>query len=338
MSELSIGNYGKHPPRTNTARTEPKKAVFSYKPRALIFWHRWTVLSVTASVTLIYLNLTEYAIGREVGANPAGTANILGALQLMIKAHELSIVASLYRIARQWIHGCLMDVSSGTVLGLVGAERSLAVPSFLISHEYRAAVMSVFSDHSRWALVTFLFVGCILSSLAGPASGALMIPRVGWFFEKELIYLNMPSDDYPNLLIDPRLGHGQFLITNNHIVFDPDHVRITVSSLDYWEQVYVEQNALGVIRVQDTVHEFTDIAGRRYTNTSTTWGRFLDGNWDGGTVVNVLMNTGINHIRTALNSDKSLNLKDHVGSPPVGPVLLPLPNQLPTFQGIWPDS
>lgn len=299
--------------KTTTNQSEPKKSIISNKPRALIVWHFWTVISVTVSIALIYLNLTQYTIGREVGANPAGTANIIGALQLAIKAHELSIVASLYLIARQWIQGCLMDINSGTVLGLVGAERSLAAPSFLISAEFRAAAGKGISGNLRvGALAMFLFSGCVISSLAGPASGALMIPRVDWFFEKELNYPNMPSDNYPHILIDPRLGRGVYKLVNNHVVVDPEVLRSTLSGLDYWEQFYVQQTSLGIVRVQDTVHEFTDILRRRYTNSSTTWGRSLDGNWTGGTVVSTAMNIGINYIRNALYSEKSQDPRDQV--------------------------
>lgn len=301
------------PPRVKSNTKECKKAIISNKTLALIVWHRWTIISAATSLTLIHLNLSEFAIGHEVGGNPVGTANILGALQLVIKVHELTIVASLYQIARQWIQGCLMDVNRGTVLGLVGAERSLAVPSFLISPEFRAAVQNVFAgDFRGCALALFLFTGCILSSLAGPASGALMIPRVGWFYEKELSYLNMPSEEYPNILIDPRLGRGELVFRNQNIVFDTSVVKNVMGGLDYWQQFYSEQTSLGVVRVQNTVHEFTDISGRRYTNSSTTWGRYLDGDWDTGTTVSAVMNVGIDRIRRVLHHEKSWSTKNKV--------------------------
>lgn len=206
-----------------------------------------------------------------------------------------------------------MDVNRGTVLGLVGAERSLAAPSFLISAEFRSAAHAGLSGNLRvCALAIYLFVACIISSLAGPASGALMIPRVDWFFEKDLIYHNMPNNNYPHILIDSRLGQGEYDIVDGHMIFDADVVQSTLSGLDYWEQLYIQQTALGVVRVEDISHEFTDIAGRRYTNTSTTWGRPLNGDWSGGTTVSTTMAVGINHIRNVLSYEKSQNSHDHV--------------------------
>lgn len=266
------------------------------------------------SITLIYLNITQYSIGRDVGANQGSTANILGALQLVIKAHELSIVASLYLIARQWIQGSLMDVTSGTILALVGAERSLAAPSFLISAEFRAAARKGVSGNMRvCALAMYLFAACVICSIAGPASGALMIPRVDWFFDKELTYPNMPSNNYPHIIINGRFGRGEHTAVEHHLVFDLSVLQTTLSGLDYWEQFYIQQATLGVVRVPDTIHEFTDIAGRRYTNTSTTWGRPLDGDWkDSGTTVGTVMGVGIKHIQSALSHNKSQNPHDQV--------------------------
>lgn len=207
-----------------------------------------------------------------------------------------------------------MDVKNGTILALVGAERSLAAPSFLISAEFRTAVRKGVSGNMRvCALALYLFTACVISSLAGPASGALMIPRVDWFFDKELTYPNMPGTNYPHIIINGRLGWGEHAAVEHHLVFDLDVVHTTLSGLDYWEQFYIQQAALGVVRVQDTIHEFTDIAGRRYTNTSTTWGRPLDGDWkDCGTTVGTVMGVGIKHIQKALSHEKSQNPHDQV--------------------------
>lgn len=158
------------------------------------------------------------------------TANILGALQLAIKGHELAIVASLVFIAKQWIHDSLLDLNKGVILGLVGAELSLSAPSFVISKEFLTAIRYGLSGGFWWdsrkseatarkremaLLGGFLFIACIVASLAGPASGVLMIPRVQWFFDQELI-LSVPDDTdpyrgihYPNMLIDPQNAVGR---------------------------------------------------------------------------------------------------------------------------------
>lgn len=114
--------------------TETPKHIVSTHWWHFLAWHSWTVTSLTVTATLLWLNFTEYAIGGEIGRSPKSSADILGALQLAIKAHELLIVASLITIARQMIIGDLLD--GGIVLGLLGAEASFSTPSFVFTGEF----------------------------------------------------------------------------------------------------------------------------------------------------------------------------------------------------------
>lgn len=167
---------------------ESAKHLVSIHQRHLITWHIWAVLSLTATATLFWLNFSEYAIGGEIGETPQSSANIIGALQLAIKAHEILIVASLFNIARQMIIGNLLD--GGIVLGLLGAESAVSSPSFILSREFTQSFMFGLRGcfgmgsppiHRRiLRLAIFVFWASVLSSLAGPASGVLMIPRVDW--------------------------------------------------------------------------------------------------------------------------------------------------------------
>lgn len=290
----------------------------------------WTIISVPGSITLIWLNLTEYAIGGEIGVNAAQTANIIGALQLIIKGHELAMVASLFAIARQWIQGNLMDLESGTLLGLLGAENSLGQPTFLISKEYMAALSYGFfgsvGRRQQWSgeparkrgvciLAVFLFAACVISSLAGPASGVLMIPRVGWFFERDLVFPNQKRSggDYPEILLDPLLGYGTYDGRFRWNPFTPYKMdRFLDPSLAYWYG-YAEHGNLTRWKdfEKESSHYHSDYF-QAYINTSTTWGRFLDGNWTGGTNARTVMREDIKLnsilLRNFLNDVGLLNL------------------------------
>lgn len=171
------------------------KAIISNRLTDILGWHIWTILALIGTTILLYLNFSEYSIGGDLGGSQSSSANIIGILQVVIKVHELVIVASLVAIAHQLILSNLM--SSGLLLGLLGAEGSLTTPSFLISAQFWHALgygfRSIYSPGGLengpdrpaririLGLVFFLFLSCLIASLAGPASGVLMIPRVDWF-------------------------------------------------------------------------------------------------------------------------------------------------------------
>lgn len=138
---MSSGRWRQELPPRNPI--EPNSPVISKNIWGILIWHKWMVISIAGSATLIYLNFREYAIGGELGKDQAQTADILGALQIAIKAHELVLLVSLVQIAKQWIYGSLVSASEGFVLGLVGAEESLAAPSFVISKlwSFRRAIL-----------------------------------------------------------------------------------------------------------------------------------------------------------------------------------------------------
>lgn len=281
--------------RSTAGKTDRKKAVVSKKRWDFFVWHIWAVLSLSVSGGLIWLNWTEYAIGGEIGGSGTGTANILGILQLAIKAHELTIVASLFVIARQWIQGNLMTLDRGIPLALLGAEKELASPSFLISRGYWQVLSHVLSmcrgtksplslprkRGSLLLLVVFLFAASVISSLAGPASGVLMIPRVDWFFDSELT--NVPfREDFPYIMVPPQFS---FHANEDLDPFAPRARPRNSAALDNWfsvrESQYVPAQEIGSTRLVG-VEEM-------HVNTSTTWGRSWDGPWVGGTSAKSLM-------------------------------------------------
>lgn len=305
-------------PKTNS--TEPMKTVFSNGLWGILSWHIWTAISVSVSITLIYLNLTNYAIGGELGENAAATADILGALQLPIKAHELAIVSSLGSIAREWILGNLMDVNKGMLLGLVGAEGSLGEPSFLISGRYLAATQYALSSALWWRqstpeetarkrgilkLAAFMCIGCILCALAGTASGALMIPRVDWFFRKTI---TLPitfawTNHYPNIMIDQRYGYGKYDPFYSQGPFGVQGFGNIDYFMKYWDDYASRRGLFLSVHQTELTHTASDFYGEMAINTSTTWGRMLGGNWTGSTTARTTMRDGNTAVLAALHKD-----------------------------------
>lgn len=242
---------------------------------------------------LISLNLAQVAMDAEIGRNSAETANIIAGLQLLIQMHGLSVTASLFQIARQWIHSNLLSLDRGIPLALVGAERELGLPSFVISPGYLAAVkystslwwgpQTLEEVRTKWnvgMLTTFLFVSCIVSVLAGPASGALMIPRVHWFLDStfDSPFPFNGSEIYPYLIVPPEVGQSNDSITELLRNADPLREYPLRVELDYWGQLYPGSliSALPSTTETHTRHQVSTSRGITYVNTTTTWGRSMD--------------------------------------------------------------
>lgn len=227
----------------------------------------------------------RYAIRGELGRDPDETANILGAVQLLIQMHGLSISASLFQIARQWIQGSLLTLDRGIPLGLVGAERELGSPSFVVSRGYLAAVkysVSLWgpqtSDDKRrkrdvGMVAAFIFLSCIMSVLAAPASAALMIPRVHWFFESKIQFLGSRTggSTIPSILVPPQLGNGTYRAAG----IDPTTLYSDDGALAYWDELSSTGHMFGPAMETFTTHQVPTSWGITYVNTTTTRGRSL---------------------------------------------------------------
>lgn len=275
-------------------------AIISNRLTDILGWHIWTILSVTGTITLLYLNFSEYSIGGELGGSPSSSANIIGILQIGVKAHELVIVASLVAIAHQWILRNLM--SGGLLLGLLGADGALATPSFLISTRFRLALGYGFrgiytsrgeetlkNDPDRlvrlrtFRLAIFIFWGCITSSLAGPASGVLMIPRVDWFYHSTHVYPPAELSTLPNIMIgtSPGFLNGNHFSESNIFAL-PD--QLVGSGLRYWKDVSGRELRYPRLTLEEkSLHRFHDSFGPVYINTTSSYNRGLAAEWSGGT-------------------------------------------------------
>lgn len=266
------------------------KAIISNRLMDVLWWHIWTILALTGTTILLYLNFSEYPISGELGGSQSSSVNILGILQVVIKAHELVIVASLISIAHQWILRSLM--SDGLLLGLLGAEASLVTPSFLISARFWHALgygSKLENGPDRPArirmlqLAIFIFCGCLIASLAGPASGVLMIPRVDWFHHSTYEFQSAVLSTLPNIMIgtSPGFLNGNHFSESNVFAL-PDGV--IGSGLRYWlDMSGRELRFPQIILEEKSQHKFHDFFGPVYVNTTGSIDRELDREWSGGT-------------------------------------------------------
>lgn len=270
------------------------KTIISTGVVAVLKWHIWAVLSLSGTIILLALNFCQFAIGGELGGSPSSSANILGALQLVVKAHELSIVASLAAIVEQTI---LRDLfGGGLLLGLLGAEGAVGNPSFLISTPFRSAVKFGFREiysPASWQkdvgrlrtlrLVFLMLCCCIIAGLAGPASGVLMIPRVNWHFHSSGQREPVLKSTLPTIMIGTSPGLlGGDSITESNVFAIPD--LFVASGMRYWRDISgfgLESPAISLER--KSVHKFQDYFGLVFVNTSGSYERPLDGAWTGAT-------------------------------------------------------
>lgn len=278
---------------------EKKKRITSSCWWDLLKWHIWAVLSVSGTMVLLWLNLSRYAIGDEIGNSPRQSVDIVGTLQLVIKVHELLIIASLANIGRQLIIGSLLK--DGIVLGLLGAESSLSNPSFIVSGEYSQALRFGFwgsigfglgrSGFSRihwkvFGLALFILWSSVISSLAGPSSAVLMIPRVD-------------CNSFDKWTYSPPTSHGIFPNVMISVIGGPnifDQYPRSFLGLEYWNY-YFENSAWNKTIPDDLYHDFGDIGSTVFINTTGVYNRDLNQKWDGGTEVTCMMQSGYQEIR-----------------------------------------
>lgn len=246
-------------------------------------WHIFTLLSVSGTLVLLALNIGRYDVGGEIGASAQSSADIIGVLQLVTKLHEILIVASLANIAHALVIGQLM--TDGIMLGLLGAETAFATPSFILSREYLRAVRvgwrGVFASSGRvqWkrlGLALFLFWACVISSLAGPSSAVLMIPRVGWSCFATRTYTPAPGGNIiPSIMISDADSVG------DHLWAQPPSAFL---GLEYWD-AFFRNSAWNSTHNEHFEHEFPDHGAKMYMNVTGSYSRLLNGLWDGGTEI-----------------------------------------------------
>lgn len=279
--------------RSKRSPTDKKKPIASVDLFHIVKWHIYTILSVSGTLVLVWLNLSHYDIGGEIGSSSKSSADIIGALQLVTKLHEILIVASLANIARQLIVRHLL--TDGIVLGLLGAEAAFTAPSFIVSAEYLHALRFGFGglftprhvspDSLRiqrkvFGLALFIFWACVLSSLAGPSSAVLMIPRVGWSCFAQLTYTpNLINNIIPSIMIssiDEPAVNLWALPSSNFL------------GLEYWDS-YFRNSAWNSTDNEHFEHAFQDHGSKIFMNVTGSYSRQLSGTWDGGTEITGIM-------------------------------------------------
>ncbi|KAI5838884.1 hypothetical protein DFP73DRAFT_616320 [Morchella snyderi] len=275
---------------------EPAKKALSKSWGVIICWHFWTFTPCLVTGVLLWLNISNFSIGREIGAarrDPEVTSFVLGVTAVCAKAHEILMVVGLLNIARQAIQRGLTQ--GGTLLGLVGAEKSLSTVIFISTKEFRTALRYGFSKGPRKLkmeirkIVALIVVVCTLCTVVGPATYVLMIPRLNWFEDIPLRW-NQPeytiygSRCCPNILINPQLIYSNLteeVERGDRIIFEtpyPDY--------NYWQAISTPgflgnsgepQLSEGTTDGREShVHRYTNLDFTVTVNTTWSPGRSLD--------------------------------------------------------------
>lgn len=133
--------------------------------------------SVAGAVTLIYVNLAGKAWFPSNAPWHNGKANILNALQLLAKLHEISVIYSLGSIIVKTFKRKL--IRSGLSLGFITA--GYRVGDLLgLRHLRHLFHCAWFLDSTCWLAIFLAFI-TLIATLVGPASAVLMLPELGWY-------------------------------------------------------------------------------------------------------------------------------------------------------------
>ncbi|KAH8145953.1 uncharacterized protein LAJ45_10095 [Morchella importuna] len=286
--------------KMHSPRTEPTKKALSRGWWVRIRWHFWTLTPCLITGVLLWLNLSNFSTGREIAIgrrNPEVTSFVLGVVAGCAKAHEIIMVVGLLNIARQAIQRGLTQ--GGTLLGLLGAEKSLSTVLFISSLEFRAAWKYGFSEGPRKLkikirkIVVVIVVVCCLCTVVGPATYVLMVPRLNWFDDKPLAW-NHPNYTYgiyprccPYILINPSLVYSNLTDTTEDTRGDlytfgtPEF-----PNYNYWQAVptfdlrdgtpYTNNNTNPENRTMSHVHHYMNLGLPVTVNTTWSPGRSLD--------------------------------------------------------------
>lgn len=275
------------------------KAIVSTSIKSVLGWHIWTIVSVGGTITLLCLNFRQVYLARELGypfgsgSTSADSANIVGALQIVAKVHELTIIASIVSITEQYILRDLLG--DGLLLGLLGAGGAIINPSFLISKRFFLALKFGFRsinsstpplnnhDHRRTLkLLIVIFVACVIAGLAGPSSAVLMIPRLGWFLRLTDHHEPLPRSTIPTVLLGtaPGMVGPEGTMESNPFALP---YYIVECGLQYWMDVSVTELRDRYLTLeQRSTHLFHDRFGLTYMQTLGSGDRSLGGGQKGG--------------------------------------------------------
>lgn len=154
---------------------------------------RWSTLAAKSSYHLIPLGVTIVVLWFNIkytyiGSNYPGPSTenfqagfVLG-LQVIAKAYEVTVVASLGAIIFHWVHYELLFNEAGVPLGIFPSGLVFSQVNFLYSQAFMAGLKKGWKTR-RWrlfALVMFIGISCVIASLVGPMAAVLLIPQLDW--------------------------------------------------------------------------------------------------------------------------------------------------------------
>jgi len=152
-----------------TAPTEHRK-ICIYKNRRIAVLHSLIHLPpLIGAITLLTLNWMQYFIGTEFSESTT--------IQFVAKLHELLMQTSIAELILHIIRN--QAVNYFLPLGALSALMQTFQISYLWSLDFWSAITSKTFDNRRKAVFIIVPLLVILTTLVGPSSAVLMIPRSG---------------------------------------------------------------------------------------------------------------------------------------------------------------
>ena len=156
------------------------KAALKVLKRSLIH-----IIPVAATVTLVGLSAkTVYWTDLNAFAWQAAALQLF---QFGIKAHEVFLTISIADVVLHYISRDLL-VAGGVPFGFLAAEYQLSQVEYFISRHFWGAARTQWASNTsfrRVSLSAAIAAGFALTMLSAPASGVLMIPKLGWWPVKD---------------------------------------------------------------------------------------------------------------------------------------------------------
>ena len=170
-------------------RIEPPKVAIRKNRASALFATLIHLIPLTGAIALVSINLYQYYIPRD-------SAKALIFYQLLAKIHEITIQASIAAIVFSYIRHEIV-LGQGVPFGSLFCGLQVSQPSYLWSMEFWGSVRS---DHlnlrRRFGLISLIVGAVVLSTVVGPSSAILLVPRTSFFsWGSTHIWINTTTDD-----------------------------------------------------------------------------------------------------------------------------------------------
>ncbi|KAL2812013.1 hypothetical protein BJX63DRAFT_443803 [Aspergillus granulosus] len=184
---------------TSSSDEESDKAVISQSFWAALYPCSVHLFAIAVSATIIALNIKGTYLGADLMSPVKSETINLMIFQLIAKAHEIAIVASLGLIVMQFVRHELLW-GEGLPLGMLGSGLAFNHLEYFFSKEFRGSLRYVPTPGNKLrkvALIIVIIIAGIIATLAGPASAVLLVPKSqGWSAGGTRFYLNGTENNF----------------------------------------------------------------------------------------------------------------------------------------------